>query len=137
MRDFHDDWFFDNPDDFGDFECLGNPRKRTAKKGGSAMNDIDFSPMTLLVLGGAVLVGMRLYQGRWLWEQPVARAPISRQLGPGRRVARPAPTRPIASRLSPGRTVADTNVIASVTQLTQGQPLPSGGYSETISIIGR
>jgi hypothetical protein len=51
MRDFHDDWFFDNPDDFGDFECLGNPRKRTAKKGGSAMNDIDFSPMTLLVLG--------------------------------------------------------------------------------------
>jgi len=132
--------FEDFEDNFGPYKPRNPRRKRTTQKGGETMTDIDFGdPMTLLVIGGLVIGGLRLYQKRWIWES-AARAPVGRQLPVGRPgVRRPIVPRPAMARpmLPVGRGMADTNVIASMTTLQQGGPLPNGGYAETISIIGR
>jgi hypothetical protein len=66
------------------------------------------NPMGLAVLAGAGLVIHRLVVKHWLRERPVVTAPISRQLGPGRRVA-PRPMRSFAARPSPKTTAQPTS----------------------------
>ena len=93
------------------------------------------TPIGILSIVGAAIGIHRLVTKTWIWNSLGRPAPVSRQLGPGRRpVYRPMARLPVGR----GPMQAPVNQIGSVTTLTEGgYNAKTGLMDETISIIGR
>ena len=106
-------------------------------KGGNMGELFSFdNPMSIAVLIGGALLIHKAITHKWIWEG-LSRAPVSRQLGTGRvlpPVRRAAQA--VRGMMSTGAQPT-TGSIGAITTLVQGHPLPNGGHSETISVIGR